>query len=232
MRLALVRGAFKWDQPGVQAPQIQHVSDLPRQRKALLTDPALREHAQCIINCARQTIQQLYERVGLELGEDQLLVEFLQQSKSPSGLELLQNKGVSGHTYRGANGFLSTYIPIEFRSYRVEPTYNFQGVTAVRAFLVVGGISEDEILKQQSKRRANSMHDRQIELWLLYMESKCVRIICWQGDTGTTSSGLTYECMAKVGVLLGGTVPPGYFIWCPQFSGRSLPYHCGRVVPG
>jgi hypothetical protein len=92
------------------------------------------------------------------------------------------------------------------------------GCDCLACFLVVGGVSEDEILKKQSKGRANSMHDRQIELWLLYMESKCVRIICWQGDTGTTSSGLTYECMAKVGVLLGGTVPPDI-----SYSGHNSP---------
>jgi hypothetical protein len=34
MLLALVRGAFHWDQCGLQAPQIQHVNDLPNQRSA------------------------------------------------------------------------------------------------------------------------------------------------------------------------------------------------------
>jgi hypothetical protein len=220
MLLALVRGAFRWDQPGFPAPQIQHVSDLPRQRTALLKDPSLREQAECLVLQARQDLEEVYGRVGLQLEEGVLIVEFLEQARTPAGPELLQNRGVSGQTYKGANGFLATYImerwKAQYRSYRVEATYCFEGVTAVRALLVVGGISTEEILNQQSKGGANAMHDRQIEYFQLKMAMLCVIIICWQGDTGTTASGLTYECMAMIGVLLQGTLAPDI-----SYSGRN-----------
>jgi hypothetical protein len=127
MLLALVRGAFRWDQPGFPAPQIQHVSDLPRQRTALLKDPSLREQAECLVLQARQDLEEVYGRVGLQLEEGVLIVEFLEQARTPAGPELLQNRGVSGQTYKGANGFLATYImerwKAQYRSYRVEATY-------------------------------------------------------------------------------------------------------------
>ena len=93
MLLGVVRGAFKWDKPGVQAPQIQHVTDLGRQRTALLKDRALREAAECLVKRAREDVERLYGRVGLHLEEDQLMVEFLEQAGISQGPQLLINKG-------------------------------------------------------------------------------------------------------------------------------------------
>ena len=174
----------------MQAPQIKHIHDLPRQRTALLKDPDLCHDAECIVKEARVAVDCIYGKVGMLLGEDQLIVEFLEQSTPQGQLELKQNKGARG--YNGANGFLAEYIMqrwvAQFRSHRPEPTYKFEGVTVDRTCLVVDGVSEDQILSQQSKRGSNAMHDQQIEAYQLEMQRRCVQVICWQGDTGTTSS--------------------------------------------
>ena len=65
----------------------------------------------------------------------------------------------------------------QHRGHRAEPTQHFASITTSRAMLVVGGVTEDEIMEQQSKDRSTAMHDHQIEVYQERMFRSCVQIM-------------------------------------------------------
>ena len=81
--LDAVRGAMRWDQ-GVPAPSICNVTNLQEQRSAILQDRALSEHAHSMIEVGRALAHETFVLVGVELRDQELLVQFFCRQKKPT----------------------------------------------------------------------------------------------------------------------------------------------------
>ena len=151
MLLETVRPGFMFDGYSFKIAQTTiagtRTPNLQAQRTATINSKQLTDHVLSSIIRGRDVCRLLL-LAGVALKDDEMITEFLARcSSSPTGVELLVNKGV--------RGYLAEYImgrwKSQYRGCRAEVTNHFEDVTVSRVLLAIGGVSAEEVMAQQSK---------------------------------------------------------------------------------